>query len=143
MYLADKSYMKTKIILSLIVFSQITNAQYNNHDPASAEALQKTQNLLNSPQERNAYIQQNAEAQKANQFAVDNLGSENLNETYALSAEILPYLAKEANNDPQKMMEILSLAKSNPQAFANKLPPNILKKIQDLALKMQSPKAKP
>jgi hypothetical protein len=73
-------------------------------DPASAEALLKTQQMLRDPQERSHALSQSSQAQFVNKQAQSLAGSpENLDSIYDLSADVLESLVQKTNGDPAKM----------------------------------------
>jgi hypothetical protein len=96
--------------------------------------LLKTQQVLRDPSKRAAALQSD-EAKKADQTAgIVSLGrSENKEALYGIAADIMPWLLQVTNSDPNKMMELLELAKSNPSAFYERLPAAEKSKIKNLA----------
>jgi hypothetical protein len=109
-------------------------------DAASLEAVQKTQQLMTNPEERKKATQENAETSYAAQQISSLAGSaENEQDIYELASEIFGDLAKEANGDPLKIMEMLEQAKKDPNAFGKKLTPAQREKLKALSTKALNP----
>lgn len=89
-------------------------------DKASQEALEKTQALLRDPNQRNAAIKDNKDAQRNHESLESLLGAGNTNGVYDISAEVFEKLVKESNGDPVVMQQKLQEAQKNPEAFAKK-----------------------
>lgn len=118
------------LLLSLNVFADAEDDLVN-------DAVLDTQAKLKSA-ERGQLLQTN-DAKKVNDQALDLVGKESLNETYALSADILPILMQQAGS-PEKAAQMLEDAKKNPEEFYKKLPPEIQAKISGLAGKVETRK---
>lgn len=129
-----------QILLSLLLDSSLGwSAEL---DGASQEALQKTQEMLQDPKERNKAIQKDANAVAADQQVRSLAGSDkNTQEIYGLSSDILGDLAKQANGDPNKMLELIEKAKKDPEAFGKTLTPEQKRKLHELST--QIPAAQP
>jgi hypothetical protein len=106
-------------------------------DPASSEALVRTQAMLRDPQQRAKATSETPQAQFVDKQTQSLAGTpENANAIYDLSADIMESLALKTNGDPAKMKEILDQAKNDPKAFAEKLTPEQRKKLQEISQKI-------
>ncbi len=91
-------------------------------DEVNTESLNKTIQLLNSPNQRKGAIDESKEAQKADRMAQELMGSgENLDELYHTAGEIFRKIANDSNGDLQQMMRTLQEAQKNPEGFYNNL----------------------
>jgi len=82
------------------------------------EALNKTIELLNSPEQRNQFIGENEEAQKTDRMVKDLMGDGlNTTQMYHVAGEIFRKLAQDNNGDADKLIESLEQAKRNPEGF--------------------------
>ena len=106
-------------------------------DSASTEALEKTKKLMNSPEERQAYIKDHADAQAADK-KVDALTSDPKlkNEMYGTAGDIYGDMVKKTGGDVDKQKKILEEAMKDPEAFFNGLTPDQQRQIRDIAGKM-------
>lgn len=129
------------LTITLITFFSINQthalAAKTSHtglDPASAEALQKTQELLRSKKQRDEIIKEDERAAWVHK-QVESIGGspENTEAIYKLSADILAEIAKEAQGDPAKMNEILKKLKNDPISLEKKLSPKEREKLRDLS----------
>lgn len=104
-------------------------------DQLMQEAVADTQGKMKSPTQRKELLQ-SKEAKKANLDASNTVGSENIDELYAITAEILPLLM-EKNGDTEKAAQYLEKMKRNPAQFLQELPPDIKAKIKALSMKVE------
>ena len=104
-------------------------------DGASAEALEKTQNLLrNSGARKEAIKAGGQQMQEADANAAGLAGSQaNKERMYDISADVFEKIVKDANGDPTKMKEALLKAQGNPEAFLRSLSPQQQAAIKQLA----------
>ena len=108
-------------------------------DNASQAALTQTQQLMNSPEERQKYINDHPNAQKVDQNVSRLTGTpENQQAIYKLASQILATQASQANGDITQMKLNNAEAEKNPEAFFNSLSPEQQKAIRDLASQISS-----
>lgn len=123
----------------LIFFPFLLFAQL---DSSSQEALDKTTVLLKSKEARQEAAQKSPQAKKAYSNATKLMGSDKGEDAlFGLSAEIFEYLVKSTNGDSKKMKALLQKAATNPEDFANSLPPHLKQKIKSVS--KQVPKSNP
>ena len=115
---------------TLFVFSLMP--VWAEQNSSSQEALRKTQDVIRNPQKRNAVIQDDQKAMKAEEIVRQVMG-ENTDEIHHLSAEILEVIYKQADGDELKMQEIVNQASRNPAAFLQSLPEDYKNKVHSLA----------
>lgn len=104
----------------------------------SPEAASEAQALMKNSSERQQLLQ-TSEAKKADQEATAVVGSENVNEIYGISADILPIILKK-NDDTQSAENYLEKAQRNPAQFLQELPPEIQNRIKSLSQKVEQKK---
>lgn len=125
------------IILSLFVWVCASADNGRGLDPASEQALRETQLMLKNPTER----QKTQGAQNVQrQLEAMGASAQDQEEIYGLAADVMADVTRQANGDPEKMMQILSEAQKNPQAFGIKLTPAQRQKLQDIAKKLPQEK---
>lgn len=107
---------KLLIVTLLTVFSAI--AAYAQLEAADQEAMQKTIELLNNKDQREAAANHTEKGRQADAFA-KKVGGEHTDEIYQLSAKVFEKMVKKYNGDAKKMAEVLEEAQRNPSAFAN------------------------
>ena len=80
-------------------------------DAYDQEALQKTQDLLRSKADRDAYINTDKKAQGADAHLNDVVGGDPAlaNDAYGIAADVMAILTKEHGGDSKKMAEALEL----------------------------------
>ena len=102
---------------------------------AEDKALKDTQALLNDRNQLNQVFKEDAKARDADQFALKAVGgdTQDRDQLYQISSQILEQLTKENNQDPQKMQEQLLKATQNPEQFYKKLNPETQNKIKEVA----------
>lgn len=120
---------------SLLIFGGTAFAQLSNEDQW---ALDKVQKMLVTPDERNKAINETQGADAAHQDAINAVGSENIDELYAISSIIMADLTRKANGDVIKMQTMLSKAKSDPKSFFEGLSPAAKNAIKKLAPKVKT-----
>lgn len=92
-------------------------------DQASQEALKKTAHTLTNRAEREKYKKDDAALQKVDDQVHALTGDgKNKDAIYNAAAKILGDLAKESGGDPDKMLEKMQKAQSDPKAFLESLP---------------------
>lgn len=99
---------------------------------------------LTDKSRRQKILNKDSKARQADAMAASVTGGGvNQEELYAISAELLPEIAKMADNDPAKMATLLQEAQKNPEEFYKKLPADKRKRIQELSKKIESSKKRP
>ena len=111
-------------------------------DKSSDQALSETTKLLNTPAARNAAIQKDPASRDADRKARDLVGTkENTDEIYGLASEIFKDQTYKAKGDVKTLKAQMEKASSNPEAFENELSPEQLKRIRELASKIERQQA--
>src|SRR3989442_5056358 len=105
-------------------------------DAASAQALAATLRMLQDPAARSAAIAGNPQASAADSQLQALAGSANMQELYALAAEIFSELASNSGGDVGKMSQALSRGTNDPVAFAATLSPATLQRLRELSVKI-------
>lgn len=109
-------------------------------DPASAEALQQTTELLKNKKVRESAIAKDPKAVQADEFVKSVAGNAELtDEIYELASEVFPMLVSETGGDVSKMADVLKDFSKNPGSFAAKWTPEQREKLEKLSKKL-SPK---
>lgn len=127
----------TLAAIALATFAHATDPDEGALDPASTEALSKTQNLMTNPDLRNAAISKSPDAQLVD-TQVQALGGNaaNAESIYGLSSAVFEDIVKKTQGDPVKLQELLKQAKDNPKAFADQLSEKNKAALQDIAGKI-------
>jgi hypothetical protein len=99
-------------------------------DAAQTQALNDTRQMLTSPSERAAIIANDKEAKKADAIATITVmgNSDYKEEMYAISAEILQWVAQQQN--PEQLM---ARYKNDPTSFLKEMPPAQAQRIKNLS----------
>ena len=106
-------------------------------DPASAEALSATLQILTDPALRSPEIAKNPQVSTIDKQVQALMASEQLREEfYALSAQIFEELTRNSGGDVGKMSEALDRAKNDPAGFAAMLSPQTLQRLRELSIKI-------
>lgn len=130
----------TKFILTASVFLASVLHAEDKLDQHSQEALKKTQELLNSSQQRQEAINSDPQAKKADDFVKNLTGNSNASsEIYELAAEVFASVVKDAQGDPAKMQEAISKFSRDPASFANQWTPEQKQKLKELSGKLPQP----
>ena len=124
----------TVITLTLAATPAATLAQ--SLDAASAQALAATLRMLQDPAARSAAIAGSPQASAADSQLQALAGSANMQELYALAAEIFSELASNSGGDVGKMSQALSRGTNDPVAFAATLSPATLQRLRELSVKI-------
>lgn len=98
------------------------------------DAVLKTQQDLRNS-DRSKMIN-TPKAKLADQNLNQTVGSKNADQAYAISADILHLLMKQAGS-PEEAAKLLQKAQQDPAGFLKSLPPEIQQQIKDLAGKVQ------
>jgi hypothetical protein len=98
----------------------ISAAAIGEMDPASQEALVKTQQVLTNPEDRQNAFQGNESMQGVDRDVSALSGNDkNKNAIYDVASKIFADIANQANGDSIKMQELIEAAQKNPEAFLN------------------------
>src|SRR5690348_7596925 len=130
------------LLAAWLMVAAVPRAGAEDLDPGTAKALQQTQELLKDPAARAQAAQGDAQA-AAVEKQVEQLGGtpQNTQAIYDLAADVLGNVAKDAQGDPDKMMQLLEKASKNPEAFGNQFTPEQKQKLRELSQKL--PQAQP
>lgn len=128
------------IISASLMFSVLSVKAEEDMDGA----IKNTQKVLTNKSEREKITQKDSNAKSVSEQVKNLSGGDTATEeeTYAIAAEILPVIQKEAGNDPNKLMQLMAEAQANPQKFIDKLPKAQQDKIKALAAKVEKNKNK-
>jgi preprotein translocase subunit SecD len=129
-YLIKSLFISSVVTLSLHVLAEEMSS-------ADKEALQKTMQLLQNPNERQEVINSSSDANKADQMAKQLVGEENLQDVYRLAAQVMRKLAIENKGDSQSMVKEMQQAQKNPEAFYNSLSDGQRKEIMEMRRKIK------
>ena len=132
------------ISLILGAFSQVEASfaagEATKLDPASQEALQKTQTMLTNPAIRSATLKEDQNAKSHDGSMRQTFGTEKTEEIYKISSEVMDKLVKETGGDVMKMMEILAKAQRDPASMHPYFSPAQQQKIQEMAKQIDGPR---
>lgn len=107
-------------------------------DPASLEALQKTQALLNDPALRDAFIQKSPNALMIDGQATSLTGNAATKESlYHISSQVFQDIFNATQGDVGKMQKMMVDAKNDPKAFFNSLSPESRKAIEIISKQIE------
>ncbi len=103
-------------------------------DPASAEALLKTQSLLTTPEQRDKAVRQSPDAQLVDS-QVHALGgsSANVDDIYGLASDVFDDLVKQTGGDPEKMQALLKQARDDPKGFAERMSDRNQRRLREIS----------
>lgn len=123
------------IVLLLLVGYNMSLAE-GDLDP-----LQQTRNLLTDPKQREQALDTPAAKEADRNAEVTALGkSEYKQEMYGISSDLMPWLVEMSKGDASKMSELIQEAQKNPQAFYERMPPEVRAKIKSLSQSIDSSK---
>lgn len=108
-------------------------------DPATQDALQKTQQGLTNPAERAKMIEGDSKAQAQDAKVKAMLGDQSEG-AYQLSSQLLETLVQKTNGDPQKMQEIVNQLMANPQMLEQYLTGQQREQIRKMASEIEGKK---
>jgi hypothetical protein len=110
-------------------------------DPASQDALDKTLQILLDPQVRSGELAKSSQGAAVDQQVRALAGSDALaQEFYAVAGAMLTELTQSTGGDPQKMLQAVDRAKTDPAGFAAMLSPATLQRLRDLSVKISDTK---
>lgn len=128
------------IRIGLLIFFVTTSLTLSNNALAQSEqstdkALKDTQDLLRDKSQRDELIKKDSKAKAADSRVNAVTGGDSINnqKLYDISADIMPSLLQAVGNDPNKAMELLQKAQTDPEGFYKSLPPEIREKIRGVA----------
>lgn len=125
-------------ILSLTANPTVSLAE---EDQSAAMALIMTQGMLTDPSKRAEAISETEGGAAADAQVRQLAGNQaNTEEMYKIASDIFASLFDQAKGDPQKMMELMAQAQSNPQAFAAGLTAQQKEAISRLAKQIEANK---
>jgi hypothetical protein len=108
-------------------------------DAASMSALANTQQMLQTPDQRNKAIGESSSAQTVDAQVKSLTGNPQTTEDlYKISGSVMEDIVKESGGDPAKMMQIMSQAASNPEGFMNHLSDKNKKAIHDISTQIDT-----
>lgn len=109
------------------------------NEPATQEALRKTQESLTNPAARNEILKGDTKAQAQDAKVRQMLGN-NTEGAYKLSSEVLEKIVVEAGGDATKMQTIVNQLMSNPQSLEKYLTPAQRDEIRRMATDIEKKK---
>ena len=121
----------------LALLTTILGLNLNVRAQEVVDPLKETQKVLRDKDKREKAVQEGGDnAKKADAYAEKVVGSENKDDIYDLSADLMAVLDKETGGDPEKMLKILAEAGQNPEAFYQRFPAAQKEKFKKLIEKM-------
>lgn len=124
----------------LLIFTFILSFNFSREvvaqsDQATEKALKDTQDLLKNKSQRDELFKKDSKAKEADSKvnAVTGGDAANSQKLYDISADIMPSLMQAVGNDPNKAMELLQKAQTDPEGFYKSLPPDVREKIRGVA----------
>jgi len=128
-------------VVALLVWAAAGPAIAQNLDPASQDALDTVLHVLLDPQARSGELASNLQGAAVDQQTRILAGSDaTAQELYQVAGEVLKELAQSSGGDPQKMLEAVDRARTDPAAFAAMLSPATLQRLRDLSVKISDTK---
>ncbi|MGE4131492.1 MAG: hypothetical protein AB7F86_07620 [Bdellovibrionales bacterium] len=126
-----------KIVLILLTLIHVSAwAQMDEHQ---TKALQQTQDLLKSPEEREKFLKEDQKAREVDNKVNALVGGSGQKEAiYGVAADIMAKITAETNGDTAKMQKLLEEAQSNPEAFYQKyFDASQKSKVRDIATEIE------
>lgn len=138
--------MARNIALAVLLIGRIEPFEAQAQlDPASQEALQKTNELLRSPEQREELKAKDPAAKKADAY-VQALGGSaaNSQKVYDLSAQVFQKLVEKYKGDPEKLKAVIERAQKDPEGFArSEFTAEELRALKELSGQIQPPPSHP
>lgn len=131
--------------LSIVVFMLVIQVwAMDDNEQDMNQAVQDTQQVLKNKSERKKIIQKDSKAKSVDDNVKQLTGGDEKaqEDIYAVAAELVPYLQKMANNDPNKMMELLAEAQKDPKKFSERWPPEQRAKLKAITERIQKQQEK-
>lgn len=127
--------LKTLVFLTLL----FPCTSFADLDAASSQALDQTQNLLQSESQRDKAIQADPKAKAADDKALEVGGSAaNQQKMYDISSDIFQSMVKQSGGDVEAQKAMMDKAASDPEGFYNSLTPEQKAQISALANQIQT-----
>jgi hypothetical protein len=128
-------------VVALLAWAAVGPAAAQKLDPAAQDALDKTLQILLDPQARSGDLAKNSQGAAVDQQVRALAGSDALaQELYAVAGDVLRELAQVSGGDPQKMLQAVDRARTDPAGFAAILSPATLQRLRDLSVKISDTK---
>ena len=128
-------------MVALLAWAAVGPAAAQKLDPAAQDALDKTLQILLDPQARSGDLAKNSQGAAVDQQVRALAGSDALaQELYAVAGDVLRELAQVSGGDPQKMLQAVDRARTDPAGFAAMLSPATLQRLRDLSVKISDTK---
>jgi hypothetical protein len=128
-------------VVALLAWATAGPAAAQKLDPAAQDALDKTLQILLDPQARSGELAKNSQGAAVDQQVRALAGSDALaQELYAVAGDVLRELAQVSGGDPQKMLQAVDRARTDPAGFAAMLSPATLQRLRDLSVKISDTK---
>jgi hypothetical protein len=128
-------------VVALLAWTAAGPAASQTLDPASQDALDKTLQILLDPLARSGELLKSPQGAAADQHVRALAGSDAMaQELYRIAGDVLKELAQSTGGDPQKMLEALDRARTDPAAFASMLSPATRERLRDLSVKISDTK---
>jgi hypothetical protein len=128
-----KKFFK-QLMKKTFLFANLSFSSFAFSDP-----LGQTQDLLKDPQKRNAFIQQDTQANEVNKKVNQVAGSPEVsNQIYNLSADVFAEIHKITGGDPEKMNKLLQDAAKDPSVLGNALSEDQRKKLKEIATQIET-----
>jgi hypothetical protein len=128
-------------VVALLAWAAVGPAAAQKLDPAAQDALDKTLQILLDPQARSGDLAKNSQGAAVDQQVRALAGSDALaQELYAVAGDVLRELAQVSGGDPQKMLQAVDRARTDPAGFAAMLSPATLQRLRDLSVKISDTK---
>ena len=135
------SRSRVAVVVALLAWAAAGPAAAQKLDPASQDALDKTLHILLDPQARSGELAKSSQGAAADQQVRTLGGSDAMTqELYQIAGEVLKELAQSTGGDPQKMLEAVDRARTDPAGFAAMLSPATLERLRDLSVKISDRK---
>jgi hypothetical protein len=133
--------LRAAVVVSLLAWAAAGPAAAQKLDPGSQDALDKTLQILLDPQARSGELAKNSQGTAVDQQVRALAGSDALaQELYAVAGEVLKELVQVTGGDPQKMLEAVGRARTDPAGFAAMLSPATQQRLRDLSVKISDQK---
>lgn len=124
------------VLMSIGATVSMTSEARADLDSASQEALQKTQELLRSKSQREAFIQSDANAQAADARVKSLMGGQS-ERAYELSAQLTERLVQHTNGDAKQLEALIQSLAQNPESIRQFLTPAQINEIRSLASEIE------
>ncbi len=133
-------------LFSVFSYSQVsqTKSDHELKDLSSDQALLNTQNILRDKKQRDQIIQTDSQAKGADDNLTQMFGEGAMKENvYDTSAQVIKFVSEKNSGDSAKMQAEILKALTDPASFMKSLPPDIQKRIRELASDYEAKKKNP